>query len=81
MASKNIHRILNIMRSHNLRAASTFFENNRKYNIWLSLPSTPSMKRNAYQLDHIHIPKNQLCHTQNVKRRFDGAPRDHASAC
>jgi exonuclease III len=77
--SKNSHRILNIMRSHNLRAASTFFDNNRKYNTWLSPPTAPTMKRNAYQLDHILIPKNQLCYTQNVKRRFDGAHSDHAA--
>ncbi len=72
-------RILNIMREHNLRAASTFFDNNKKYNTWLAPPKPESKKRRAYQIDHIFIPKNQLCHTTNVKRRFNGAHSDHAA--
>jgi hypothetical protein len=27
------------------------------------------------------IPKPQLCHTTNVKRKFDGAHSDHAALC
>jgi hypothetical protein len=71
--------MLNIMREFDLRAARTFFNNNRKYNTWLGLPNTATKKRQMYQLDHIFIPKLQLCHTTNVKHRFDGAPSYQAA--
>ena len=67
------------MREHQLRAAATFFDNNNKYNTWLAPPHPSTAKRQAYQLDHILIPKSQLCQTTNVKRRFDGATSDHAA--
>jgi hypothetical protein len=69
------------MREHQLRASSTFFDNNRKYNTWLGIPNAKTKKRFAYQLDHVFIPKHQLCYTTNVKRKFDGAHSDHVAVC
>jgi hypothetical protein len=66
------------MREFNLRAASTFCDNNWKYNTWIGLPNLTTRKRQAYQIDHIFIPKDQLYNTMNVKRRFDGTYSDHA---
>ncbi len=77
--SKTGEGTLNLMREHNLRAASTFFDNNRKYNTWLGLPNPLTGKRKAYQLDHIFIPCQQLGQTTNVKRKFNGATSDHAA--
>ena len=77
--SKTGKGILNIMREFQLRAASSFFDNNNKYNTWLAPPQAPTEKRKAYQLDQIFIPKSQLCQTTNVKRKFDGASSDHAA--
>ena len=77
--SKSGENLLNIMREHQLRAAATFFDNNNKYNTWLAPPHPSTGKRHAYQLDHIFIPKYQLCHTKNIKRRFNGATSDHAA--
>ena len=57
--SKTGENILNLMREFQLRAASTFYDNNRKYNTWLGLPDPKTRKRQAYQLDHIFIPKQQ----------------------
>jgi len=68
-----------MMREFQLRAAGSFFDNNNKYNTWLAPPQAPTEKRKAYQLDQIFIPKSQLCQTSNVKRKFDGAPSDHAA--
>ncbi len=73
--------ILNMMREFKLRAASTYFNNNRKYNLWLGHPNASTKKRKAYQIDHIFIPKLQLCQTMSVKRRFNGATSDHAAVC
>jgi hypothetical protein len=67
--SKTGEEVLNLMRDHQLRAASTFFNNNRKYNTWLGIPNATMKKRHAYQLDHIFIPKHQLCH-MSVKRNL-----------
>mmetsp|Transcript_18353 Transcript_18353/g.26078 ORF Transcript_18353/g.26078 Transcript_18353/m.26078 type:complete len:120 (-) Transcript_18353:72-431(-) len=67
------------MREHQLRAEATFFDNNNKYNTWLAPPHPSTGKRQAYQLDHIFIRKYQLCHTKNIKRRFNGATSDHAA--
>ena len=67
------------MREFQLRAASTFYDNNRKYNTWLGLPNAATKKRQAYQIDHIFIPKYQLNKTSNVKRKFNGAHSDHAA--
>jgi len=67
------------MRDYQLRAASSFFDSNNKYNTWLAPPRSQTEKRKAYQLDEIFIPKNKLCHTTNVKRKFDGATSDHAA--
>ncbi len=69
------------MREFELRAASTYFNNNMKYNTWLGLPNANTKKRKAYQIDHIFIPKLQLCQTTSVKRRFDSATGDHAAVC
>ncbi len=77
--SKTGEEILNMMREFELRAASTYFDNNRKYNTWLGLPNANTKKRKAYQIDHIFIPKLQLCQTTSVRRRFDGATSDHAA--
>ncbi len=71
--------VLNLMHEHRLRAASTFFDINRKYNTWLGLPNSTTEKRRAYQLDHIFIPQQQLCQTTNVKRKFNGATSDHTA--
>jgi hypothetical protein len=79
--SKTGEEVLNLMREHQLRAASTFFDNNRKYNTWLGIPNAITKKRYAYQLDHIFIPKHLLCHTTNIKRKFDGAHSHHAALC
>ena len=76
---RQVKNILNLMREFQLRAASTFYDNNRKYNTWLGLPDPKTRKRQPYQLDHIFIPKQQLCHTKNVKRKFNGAHSDHAA--
>jgi exonuclease III len=77
--SKTGDGVLNLMREHRLRAASTFFDNNRKYNTWLGLPNPTTGKRKAYQIDHILIPYHQLCLTSNVKRKFNGVVSDHAA--
>ena len=44
-------------------------------------PQRNNEKGRAYQLDHIFIPKHQLCQTMNVKRKFDRAHSDHAAPC
>jgi len=62
------------MRKLNLRAASTFFDSKGKQNTCIS----PSLKI-PYQPDHILIPKHQLNRVKNIKRKMDGAPRDHAA--
>jgi hypothetical protein len=67
------------MREQQLRAATSFFDNNNKYNTWLGLPQPTTKKRVAYQLDQIFIPRNQLCYTTDIKRKFDGATSDHAA--
>ena len=67
------------MREFQLRAASTFYDNNRKYNTWLGLPNATTKKRQAYQIDHIFIPTYQLAKTSNVKRKFNGAHSDLAA--
>ena len=77
--SKSGDKILNLMREFQLRAASFFYDNNRKYNTWLGLPNPITKKRQAYQIDHIFIPKYQLSKTSNVKRKFNGAHSDHAA--
>jgi hypothetical protein len=64
------------MREHDLRAASTFFESNKKYNTWRN----PRDKR-PHQIDHFLIPRNQLCHTVDVKRKLDSIDSDHAALC
>jgi hypothetical protein len=77
--SKTGDGVLNLMREHRLRAAGTFFDNNRKYNTWLGLPSPTTGKRKAYQIDHILIPHHQLCLTSNVKKKVNGIVSDHAA--
>ncbi len=79
--SKTGEEALNLMREHQLRAASTFFDNNGKYNTWLGIPNAITKKRYAYQLDHIFKPKHQLCYTTNIKQKFDGAHSDHVAVC
>jgi hypothetical protein len=76
--SKTGARVLNLMREHRLKAASTFINNNRKYNTWLGLPN-PATEKKAHQIDHILIPYHQLCLTSNVKRKFNGAVSDHVA--
>ena len=71
--------ILNLMREFQLRAASTFYDNNRKYNTWLGLPNATAKKRQAYQIDHIFIPRHQLNKTSNIKRKFNGTHSNHAA--
>ena len=77
--SKTGEGILNLMWEHQLQAATSFFDNNNKYNTWLGLPQPTTKKRIVYQLDHIFIPKNQLCYTTDTKRKLDGAISDHAA--
>jgi hypothetical protein len=77
--NENGERILNLLYEHNLRAASTFFDNNNKYNTWICPPNATTNKRTAHQLDHIFILKKQLHYTQEVKRKFDGPESDHAA--
>jgi hypothetical protein len=77
--SKTGEGTLNLMHEHNLRAASTFFDNNHKYNTWLGLPNPMTGRRRAYQLDHIFIPHRQLDQTTNVKRKLNRATTDHAA--
>jgi len=77
--SKTGERLLDLMREFQLRAATSFFDNNNKYNTWLAPPHPSSGKRRAYQLDQIFIQKHQLRHTTNAKRRFDGVNSDHAA--
>jgi hypothetical protein len=59
--SKTGEAILNLMRDFELRAASTFFDNNGKYNTWIGLPNAHKRKKRAYQIDQIFILKLQLC--------------------
>jgi hypothetical protein len=61
--NENGERILKLMREHELRAASTFFESN---NTWI---------------DHMFIPRRQLHHTNDVKRKLDSINSDHAALC
>jgi hypothetical protein len=76
--SKMGEAILNLMREFELRAASTFFDNNGQYNAWLGLPDAHTREK-SIQIDQILIPKLQLCQTKNVKHRFDGVASDHAA--
>ena len=76
---KTGERLLDLMREFQLRAATSFFDNNNKYNTWLAPPHPSSGKRRAYQLDQIFIQKHQLRHTTNAKRKFDGVASDHAA--
>jgi hypothetical protein len=64
------------MREHDLRAASTFFDCNNKFNTWRN----PRDKR-PHQIDHILILRTQLCHTANVKRKTNSVDSDHAALC
>ena len=66
--SKLGDRILNLMREFQLRAATTFYDNNRT-----------TKRRQAYQIDHIFIPKYQLNKTSYIKRKFNGAHSDIAA--
>ncbi len=72
--NENGECILNLIREHDLRAASTFFDYNNKCNTWRN----PRDKQ-PYQIDHLLIPRNQLCHTINVKRKLDSIDSDHAT--
>jgi hypothetical protein len=65
-----------MMREQDLRAASTFFDCNNKYNTWRN----PRDKR-PHQIDHFLIPRNQLCYTTNVKQKLDSIDSDHAALC
>jgi hypothetical protein len=62
------------MREHDLRAASTFFESNQKSSTW----RTP-LNNHPYQIDHLLIPRSQLCHTTHLKRKLDCVDSDHAA--
>jgi hypothetical protein len=64
------------MREHDLRAASTFFDCNNKFSTWMN-----PKNQCPYQIDHFFIPKHQLCHTTNVKRKLDSVDSDHAALC
>jgi hypothetical protein len=64
------------MREHDLRAASTFFDCNKKFNTWKN-----PKNQCPYQIDHFLIPKHQLCHTTNVKRKLNSIDSDHAARC
>ncbi len=72
----NGERILNLMREHDLGAASTVFESNKKHNTWRN----PQNKR-PHQINHFLIPKSQLCHTIDLKRKLDSIDSDHAALC
>jgi hypothetical protein len=61
------------MREHDLIAV-TFFNCNNNFNTWRS----PRYKR-PLQIDRLLIPKYQLCHTINVKRKLDSVDSDHAA--
>ncbi len=53
-----------------------FFDSNKKYNTWRN-----PQGRCPHQIDHFLIPKSQLCHTVNVKRKLDSVNSDHAVLC
>jgi hypothetical protein len=74
--NENRERILNLLKEHDLRAASTFFGCNNKCNTWRN-----PRDKCPYQIDRLLIPRNQLCHTINVKRKLDSIDRDHAVLC
>ncbi len=46
----------------------------KKYNTWRN-----PRDKCPHQIDHFLIPKNQLCHTVNVKRKLDSVDSDHAA--
>ena len=63
------------MRQLNLRAATTFFNNNnKKTDTWI-LHAT----KKGYQLDHMLVPKQQLHRIMEAKRKMDGIPSNHAA--
>ncbi len=64
------------MREHNLIAASTFFNSNKKYNTWRNL-----WDRRPHQIDHLLIPKSQLYHTIDVKKKLDSVDSNQAALC
>jgi len=66
--SKTGERILDLMREFQLRAVTSFFDNNNKYNTWLAPPHHSNGKRRAYQLDQIFIQKHQLTHNKCQKK-------------
>jgi hypothetical protein len=55
--SKTGEAVLNLMREFNLRAASTYFDNHRKYNTWLGLPNATTKKKKS-------IPNRSYSHTK-----------------
>lgn len=65
-------QILNLMREHDLRGASMFFE--------IKCLEKPQDTR-PQQINHFLIPKSQLCHTVNVTRKLDSVNSDHAVLC
>ena len=63
---------INLLSQLDLRAASTYFQNNSGYDTWIN-PAT----KEKYQLDHFLIPRNQFKLVKNVKKIFHGTTSDH----
>ena len=72
--NKNGNLFCDVMRELDLHSAHSFFDCNDKHDTWIHLGT-----KHRYQPDHFLILSKQLNRTSNVKRKFDGAPSDHAA--
>lgn len=56
--NKNGDKIHSLMREHGLRAAATFFDNNKKHSTWVCPLNAVTRKIIAHQIDHFLFQDN-----------------------
>jgi len=66
------HLYIDLLSQLDLRAASTYFQNESGYDTWIN-PAT----QEKYQLDHFLIPRKHFKLVKNVKKTFYGTTSDH----
>ena len=66
------HLYIDLLSQLDLRAASTYFQNDSGYDTWIN-PAT----QEKYQLDHFLIPRKHFKLVKNVKKIFHGTTSDH----
>mmetsp|Transcript_17839 Transcript_17839/g.25395 ORF Transcript_17839/g.25395 Transcript_17839/m.25395 type:complete len:496 (+) Transcript_17839:690-2177(+) len=63
---------INLLSQLDLRAASTYFQNDNGYDTWIN-PAT----QEKYQLDHFLIPRKQFKLVKNVRKIYYGTTSNH----